>query len=124
MNQTEEPPLTEVLTWLLRQDVPTHRRLRRGLVLAYTPPNADGRTRLTLARDGTYPSANEAYIIKRDVIAALKATGRQWGDMTLECWLHKGRWRYHALEWVEYHQAGLFGEWLTGVNDEKIKRYA
>ncbi len=78
-------------------------------MLAYTPPDVDGRARLTLARVRDYPGDDELFIVRRDLEVALKASGRHWEGLLVEPWLRRrgSKWWYHAIEWRELQQRPL-----------------
>ena len=104
----KKPALTDILTVLIRSEEKTHRRLERGLTLAYTPGQLNnGIHRLALSRKGIHPSQDEIEIVRRDLYKALANCSRIPEIISLEPNRAVGATRYHVLFWREGVQERL-----------------
>ncbi len=109
--------LTGIIEWLIKRDVKMHRKLKQGLVLAYTPASQNkndyGVNRLALSRKGSWPSDNEINIVRSCLLAALRKQTRNLNNINVETKL-KGRARnpakrpcYHVIHWTEIEQTSF-----------------
>ena len=93
---TAKTNLTDILTMLIRSDEKAHRRLERGLTLAYTGSVNGGCTGWR-CRAKVFPSQEEIEIVRRDLYKALADANR---SRKSSAWSRTGRWRdavYHVL---------------------------